>query len=142
MQTLQYVYLNTEQRKLKQCREIRLISEKVLLFTELITFTLKSIINQSLIIKFISLIKHFAHIYIYIESRKFVVRFRFYCRPPEGFYFHWRGLKKCFLQFKTLGRVIYIPLEGFRCPSWGVTIPLEGFSYPTWGFIIPLEGFR
>jgi len=153
---LQYVYLNTEQRKLKQCREIRLISEKVLLFTELITFILKSIINQSLIIKFISLIKHFAHIYIYIESRKFVVRFRFYWRPPEGFYFHWRGLKKCFLQFKTLRRVIYIPLEGFsylsrgviiplegfRNPSWGFIIPLEGFKYPFWGYIIPLEGFR
>ena len=63
------------------------------------------------------------------DSKKFVVRFRFYWRPPEGFYFHWRGFKKCFLQFKTLRRVIYIPLEGFRYPSWGVKIPLEGFSY-------------
>ena len=56
--------------------------------------------------------------------------------------FSLEGLKKCFLQFKTLLRVIYIPLEGFRCPSWGVIIPLEGFSYPSKGFKIPLEGFR
>ena len=76
------------------------------------------------------------------DSKKFVVRFRFYWRPPEGFYFHWRGFKKCFLQFKTLHRVIYIPLEGFRCPSWRVIIALEGFSYPSWGVIIPLEEFR
>ena len=76
------------------------------------------------------------------DSKKFVVRFRFYWRPPEGFYFHWRGLKNCFLQLKTLRRVIYIPLEGFRCPSWGVIFPLERFSYPSKGFIIPLEGFR
>ena len=34
-----------------------------------------------------------------------------------GHFFHWRGLKKCFLQFKTLRGVIYIPLEGFRYPS-------------------------
>ena len=33
---------------------------------------------------------------------------------PEGIHFHWRGLKKWFLQFKTLRRVIYIPQEGFR----------------------------
>ena len=46
-----------------------------------------------------------------------------------GAIFHWRGFKKCFLQFKTLRRVIYIPLEGFRYPSWGFIIPLEGFSY-------------
>ena len=51
------------------------------------------------------------------DSKKFVVRFRFYWRPPEGFYFHWRGFKKCFLQFKTLRRLIYIQLEVFRCPS-------------------------
>ena len=59
-----------------------------------------------------------------------------------GFYFHWRGLKKCFLQFKTLRRVIYIPLEGFRYLSWGFIYPLEGLRYPSCGFIIPLEGFR
>ena len=66
---------------------------------------------------------------INLDSKKFVVRFQFYWRPPEGFYFHWRGFKKCFLQFKTLCSVIYIPLEGFRYPSWWVIIPLEGFSY-------------
>ena len=43
---------------------------------------------------------------------------------------------------KTLRRVIYIPLEGFRCPSQGFIISLEGFRYPSQGFIIPLEGFR
>ena len=69
-------------------------------------------------------------------------RFRFYLRPLGGFYFHWRGLKKCFLQFKTLRRVIYIPLEGFRYLSWGFIYPLEGLRYPSCGFIIPLEGFR
>jgi len=53
-----------------------------------------------------------------------------------------QGLKKFFLQFKILRRVIYIPLEGFICPSWGVIIPLEGFRYPSQGFIIALEGFR
>ena len=46
-----------------------------------------------------------------VDSKKFVVRFRFYWRPPEEFYFHWRGFKKCILQFKTLRRVVYIPLE-------------------------------
>jgi len=77
-----------------------------------------------------------------MDSKKFIVRFQFYWRSPEGFYFHCRGFKKCFLQFKTLPRVIYIPLEGFRYPSWGVIIPLEGFRYSSYGFIIPLEGFR
>ena len=50
--------------------------------------------------------------------------------------------KKYFLQFKTLRKVISIPLEGFRYPSYGFMIPLEGFRYPFWGFIIILEGFR
>ena len=69
-------------------------------------------------------------------------RFRFYWKPLGGFYFHWWGLKKCFLQFKTLRRVIYIPLEGFRYISWGFIIPLEGFRNLSRGFIHPLEGFR
>ena len=91
-----------------------------------------------------------------MESRKFAVRFWLQWRPPEGIHFHWRGLKKCFLQFKTLRRVIYIPLEGFRYLSRGFIIPLEGFrnlskgfviplerfSYPSYGFIITLERFR
>ena len=34
--------------------------------------------------------------------------------PLEGIYFHWRGSKRCFLQFKTLRKFIYIPLEGLR----------------------------
>ena len=34
------------------------------------------------------------------DSKKFVVRFRFYWRPPEGFYFHWRGFKKAFYNLK------------------------------------------
>jgi len=78
---------------------------------------------------------------VFIDSTKFIVGFRFYWRPPEGFYFHWRGFKKCFLQFKTLRRVIYIQLEGFRCPSWGVIIPLEDSVILPEGVIIPLEGF-
>ena len=76
------------------------------------------------------------------ESRKFVVKFSLHWRPPEGIHFHFRGLKKFFLQFETLRRVIYIPLWGFSYLSWGFIIPLEGFRYPSWGFIIPLEGFR
>ena len=90
------------------------------------------------------------------ELQKFVVRFWLHWRPPEGIHFHWRGLNKCCLQFKTLCRVIYIPLEGFRYPFYGFIIPLEGFRYlsrgcinplegfryPSYGFIIPLEGFR
>ena len=73
------------------------------------------------------LIKHELDINVYnfenwlfsisMDSKKFVVRFRFYWRPPEGFYFHWRGFNNCFLKFKTLRRVCYIPLEGFRYPS-------------------------
>ena len=55
--------------------------------------------------------------------------------------FSLEGFEKMLFQFKILRRVIYIPLEGFRCPSWGVIIPLEGFRYPSCGFIIPLEGF-
>jgi len=66
---------------------------------------------------------------LFDESRKFVVRFWLHWRPQEGIHFHWRGLKKYFLQFKTLRRVIYIPLEEFRYPSYGFIIPLEGFRY-------------
>ena len=40
------------------------------------------------------------YIYIYVDSKKFVVRFRFYWRPLEEFYFQWRGLKKGLLQLK------------------------------------------
>ena len=54
--------------------------------------------------------------------------------PLEGTYFHWRGSKRCFLQFKTLRRVIYIPLEGFRYLSRGFINPLEGFRYPSYEF--------
>ena len=92
------------------------------------------------------------------DSKKFVVRFRFYWRPPEGFYFHWRGLKNCFLQLKTLRRVIYIPLEGFRCPSFLLTFhtfhpsflfvfthffhPVQpGYLNPSSGIINPQEGY-
>ena len=46
-----------------------------------------------------------------IDSKKVVVRFRFHKRPPEGFNFHWRGLKNRYLQFETLLRLIYIQLE-------------------------------
>jgi len=71
-----------------------------------------------------------------------------------------RGWKKCFSQFKTLRRVIYIPVEGFRylsrgfllgvCNSTGgiqisfqeFIIPLVRFSNPYWWLKIPLEGFR
>ena len=35
-----------------------------------------------------------------------------YWRPPEGFHFHWKGLKSHFFQFETLRIVIYNPLEG------------------------------
>ena len=63
-------------------------------------------------------------------------------RPPEGFHFHWRGLKNRDLQFKTLRRVIYFPLEGLRYLSRGFLTPLDGFRYPSKGFITPLEGFR
>jgi len=112
--------------------------------------------NKWNIIHWISrIIKLYVNLYFF-DSKKFIVRFCFYWRPPEGFYFHWRCLKKCFLKFKTLSRMNYIPLdgfrylsrgviipqEGFRYPSWGVMIPLEGFSYPSKEFIIPLEGFR
>ena len=65
------------------------------------------------------------------ESRKFIVKFSLHWRPPEGIHFHFRGLKKFFLQFETLHRVIYIPLWGFSYLSWGFIIPLEGFSYPS-----------
>ena len=47
-----------------------------------------------------------------------------------GILFSLEGFQKMPFTIKTLRRVIYIPLEGFRCPSWGVIIPLEGFSYP------------
>ena len=76
------------------------------------------------------------------ESRKFVVRFWHHWRPLEGIHFHWRGLKKCFLQFKTLRRVICIPLEGFRYLSRRIIIPLEGFRNFSRGLINPLKGFR
>ena len=48
-----------------------------------------------------------------------------------GILFSLEGFEKCVLQFKTLLRVIYIPLEGFRYNSRGVVISLEGFSYPS-----------
>ena len=59
-----------------------------------------------------------------------------------GNLFSLEGFKKFFLQFKTLRRVIYIPLEWFRHLSRGFIIPLEGFRYPSNGFMIPLEGFK
>ena len=77
-----------------------------------------------------------------LNSKKFVVRFRFYWRPPEGFHFHWRGLKSQFFKFKTLHMMIYNPLEGIIDLSRELIIPLEGFRYLSRGFIISLEGFR
>ena len=53
--------------------------------------------------------------------------------------FSQEGFEKMF--FKTLRRVNYIPLEGFRYLSWGYKIPLEGFRYLSRGFIIPPAGF-
>jgi len=53
---------------------------------------------------------------IFFESRKFVVRFDY-----TGIQFHWRCLKNCCLQFKTLRRVINIPLEEFRSLSGGLS---------------------
>ena len=54
--------------------------------------------------------------------------------------FSQEGFEKMF--FKTLRRVNYIPLKGFRYLSWGYKIPLEGFRYLSRGYKIPLEGFR
>ena len=65
-----------------------------------------------------------------------------YWRLPEGFHFHWRGLKSHFFQFETLRMVIFNPLEGFRYLPRRFIIPLEGFRYLSRGFIIPLEGIR
>ena len=48
-----------------------------------------------------------------------------------GILFSLEGFQKMLITIKTLRRVIYIPLEGFRCPSWGVIMPLEGFRYPS-----------
>ena len=73
-----------------------------------------------------------------MDSKKFVVRFRFYWRPPEGFHFHWKGLKTQFFQFETLRMVIYNPMEVIVDLSRGFIIPLEGFRYPSWRLITPL----
>ena len=59
------------------------------------------------------------------DSKKFVVRFQFYWRPPEGFHFYWSGLKSHFFQFETLRMVFYNPLEGFRYLSRGYIIPMK-----------------
>ena len=56
--------------------------------------------------------------------------------------FSLEGFEKWFLKFKTLRRVIYIPLERFRYYFQGYIIPLEGFRYLSRGLIIPLEGFK
>ena len=94
----------------------------------------------------------------FLESRKFVVRFWLHWRPPEGILFHWRALKKCFLQFKTLnstggiqmsflggynstggillsflGVYIYNSTGGIQMSFLGFIIPLEGFRCPSWG---------
>ena len=58
--------------------------------------------------------KNFSHIQYeknerrqqYIDSKRFVVRFRFYWRPPEGFYFHRRD-------YIFTGGIIFSP-EGFQ----------------------------
>ena len=72
------------------------------------------------------------------ESRKFVVRFWLHWKPPEGIQFHWRGLINRFLQFKTLRRVIYIPLDGFRIiqnykPSGWISESLQ------WNYKLPVR---
>ena len=62
---------------------------------------------------------------LHSESRKFVVRFWFHWRPPEGFIFTGGVWKNAFLQFKTFHwkdsdifpGSFKIPLEGFRYPS-------------------------
>jgi len=44
--------------------------------------------------------------------------------------FSLEGFEKCFLQFKTLRRVIYIPLEGFRYLSKGfIALQIKGFHF-------------
>ena len=50
-------------------------------------------------------------------------KFWLHWRPPEGIHFHWRGLKKCFLQFKTLRRVIYNFTGGIQISFQGVYKP-------------------
>ena len=68
----------------------------------------------------------------FLESRKFVERFWLQWRPPAGIHFHWRGLKKCFLQFKTFRRVIYIQiyiLGGYNSTG-GIHLSFQGFLIP------------
>ena len=82
------------------------------------------------------------------HSKKFVVRFRFYWRPPEGFYFHWRGLKKCFfLQSKTLRRVILHSTGGIQMSflvvydsTGGIQISFLGVYNSTGGIQISFQG--
>ena len=77
-----------------------------------------------------------------IDSKKFVVRFWLHWGSLERFKFHWRGLENCVLQVETLSRVIYIQLEGFKCPFWGLN-PLEGKDIlnPSGGIINPQDGY-
>ena len=78
---------------------------------------------------------------IFFESRKFVVRFDY-----TGIQFHWRCLKNCCLQFKTLRRVINIPLEEFRSLSGGLSFHcrdsdiLPGVYNSTGGIQLSIQG--
>ena len=56
-----------------------------------------------------------------------------------GISFLLEGLRNRSLQFGTLLRVVYIPLDGFWYPSWRLKIPLEGFRYPSWSISESLQ---
>ena len=78
----------------------------------------------------------------FLESRKFVERFWLHWRPPEGIHFHWRGLKKCFLQFKTFRRVIYIQIYiwGGYNSTGGIQISFRGVYNSIGGIQISFLG--
>ena len=77
----------------------------------------------------------------FLESRKFVERFWLQWRPPAGIHFHWRGLKKCFLQFKTFRRVIYIQiyiLGGYNSTG-GIHLSFQGVYNSTGGIQLSFQ---
>ena len=65
----------------------------------------------------------------YFESRKFLIRFSLQQRPPEGIYFHWRGLKNRYNNIKLYaGSFTFHWRNSDILPGWGFKITLEGFT--------------
>ena len=88
---------------------------------------------------FVNFVYNFDCCAILIDSKKFVLRFRFYWRPPEGFYFHWGVSKNAFYNLKLYAGG-FTSTGGIQMPFLGGYNSTGGIQFSSLGVFNSIGG--